>query len=1009
MSSQPSTRPTRKTAPAAGEEVIVAVDVETTGLDPASDRIIEVGAVKFTVRPSANGEAASQVETDGTFSSLVNPGRRLDLFITSLTGIRQADVDAAPPFADVAGGLREFIGGHAIAGHNVSFDAAFLRSHGIPTKGAAYDTHDLAFVLLTEETEYGLESLTRRFGLGHDRPHRALSDALAARDLFVMLRRRMEALDAGAIDRLRLLSANPRWPVSLLAGRVLRDLSERRRRSLTGPFGLDLAEVGKRSRPAWQGRPRRAVSADAQPLTGAVQAVFAAGGQVEQGLPHYERRPQQEEMAVAVAGAIADGGHAVIEAGTGVGKSLAYLVPAAMHAARGGGTVIISTNTINLQEQLLGKDLPVAAGVLDRLGLKDARLRAAQLKGRANYLCFRKWAHAAQEPTGSDQDARVAAKCLVWLQGTETGDRAEIGLSRDAAAFTRLSAQGAAGCPAQDGPCFLRKARLEAQGADIVVINHSLLLSDIALDGTPLSQGRGLLPPHDALIIDEAHHLEEVATRHLGFQVSEPQIGAELTAMVADRGLVTQLGQACQASQKDTARALDQAPAAVAAAITSAGRAQERLAAFFGALRSFMGSYSAAEEDATDIRVTPGVRSSPDWERLVGTWEDFDGPLCELLGALRTLVSHLETAASLNEGAQGLLLKVSTSVEVLSQARAGLKQTLGEPVGEMVYWLSARRGRQEAAAADGPGAAPMAAVRRMWVTVNGAPLRVGPLLRERLFKKERCVVLTGATLSSGPGAGHNGADRRFARLREAVGLDEAAELLLGSPFDYQSAALIVVPEDIPEPGAQGYAKAVAAAIGDVAVALKDRVLALFTSNSAVEAARRMVAPAVEPHGIRVVAQGPDGPPHRVMRALAETKACVAMGAASLWEGVDLNASVRQSRGDSTPGDASIKALIMARLPFPVPTDPIFAARSELYEDGFNEYAVPEAVLRFRQGFGRLIRSRQDRGAFIVLDRRILTKSYGVAFQRALPKCTVRRVALRELAEAVTSWNRSETA
>jgi DNA polymerase-3 subunit epsilon/ATP-dependent DNA helicase DinG len=293
------------------------------------------------------------------------------------------------------------------------------------------------------------------------------------------------------------------------------------------------------------------------------------------------------------------------------------------------------------------------------------------------------------------------------------------------------------------------------------------------------------------------------------------------------------------------------------------------------------------------------------------------------------------------------------------------------------------------------------------------------------------VILTGATLSDpadasarSPAGGPSlevpaadGDDRegsgpavsRFSRLRSAVGLEGGRELVLGSPFDYRSAALIAVPEDIPEPGAPGYAKAVAAAIVEISLALKDRVLVLFTSNSALENARKAVSGPLQAAGIRVLAQGTDGSPHRVMRALAETQAAVAMGAQSLWEGVDLGGQAfrRNGPGEGNAAGASIKALLMARLPFPVPTEPIVAARSELYEDGFNEYMVPEAVMRFRQGFGRLIRSRSDRGAFVVLDRRILTKQYGQAFQRSLPRCTVRRVSMAELGDTVRRWNAGE--
>ncbi len=601
-------------------------------------------------------------------------------------------------------------------------------------------------------------------------------------------------------------------------------------------------------------------------------------------------------------------------------------------------------------------------------------LRAAQLKGRANYLCYKKWAYSAQAGAATEQDARVVAKCLVWLHETETGDRAEVGLSRDGAAFARISAQGARGCPSNDGPCFLRKARSEAQGADIIVINHSLLLSEVAHDA-------GLLPEHDALIIDEAHHLEAVATRHLGFEVSEPQLAVDLAALSGDRGLVAQLSQLCQSLAKT--QALSPVPAATATALSGVARALEQSAHFFAAIKAFSGVHAVAGEERSGLRITPGIRAQPDWSGIEVAWENFDLPSGEALRGVASLVSQAESGSPLDDDAQAILLNVAAVVDSLVRTRVCLKEAITEPSKDSVYWIDLdERG------ARGGGAS------RQVAYVKSAPLKVGPLLAEKLFKNERCVILTGATLSS---------DGTFDRVRAAVGLEPGRDLLLGSPFDYRNAALVAVPEDMPEPGSQGYAKAIAAAISDIALALRDRVLVLFTSNSALEAARKAIAPMLQRQGIRVVAQGTDGSPHRVMRELAATKECVALGAASLWEGVDLNS------GAEIGMPASIKALIMPRLPFPVPSDPVFAARSELYEDGFNDYAVPEAVMRFRQGFGRLIRSKTDHGAFVVLDRRILTKQYGVAFQRALPKCTVRRTSLGEVAGVVNAWNSREEA
>jgi len=929
------------------DEVIVAIDLETTGVDPRRDRIIEIGAVKF--RGSA--ELA-------TFSTLVNPERQLSSFIRSLTGISQTDVDAAPRFEAVLPDLKRFLGGCAMVAHNAPFDAGFLRSHGVAPPDRVYDTFDLAYVVVPEGPGYSLQELATRFEIGHDSPHRALSDALATRDLFLLLMARLRELDAGVLEQLARLGRAANWPLGGLAGRVAAALPAGRKRSMTGPLGVDLAALGRRLRPAYAGgRPRepRFELGDAGP--DAVGRIFGSGGELESLLDGFEHRPQQVRMAAAVASAMEKGEHLLVEAGTGVGKSFAYLVPAALHALGGGGTVVISTNTINLQEQLSKKDMPVVEGLLEALGVPGGALRVAQLKGRANYLCYRRWTHAQANPPEDEREARVLGKCLVWLQDTGTGDRHELALQRGGGVFARLSAQGASQCPPGDGPCFLRKARMDALGADIVVVNHSLVLSDLAMGG-------GLLPPHDALIVDEAHHLEGVATRHLGFEVVQQQFTGALQSLDGDRGLIADLGR-CARETPGRAEALDPLATREQGARSDAGRAVRAAEQFYEVLGQVVADLMTPQSGAGELRFTPGLRAQPAWSQVEIVWENLDLTLARAMASLTSLIAEAEQTGS-GEAFEASVINLSATVETLAEARNGLRQAVPEPDAGMVYWASVRRG-------DGS------------VTLHGAPLDVGPLLREALFERERCVVLTGGTLTS---------DGGFDRLRSAVGLEGGRELALGSPFDYKRAVMVAVPEDISEPGGHGYAKAVAKAIRDVALAVRERVLVLFTSYSALENARTAVKDELEAAGIRVVGQGVDGPPRRVMRALEEAPATVAMGVSSLWEGVDLDVG-------------SIKALIMTRLPFNVPTEPVFAARSELYEDGFGEHAVPEAALRFRQGFGRLIRARTDRGSFVVLDRRVISKGYGARFIKALPECTFRKVTLDSLGEAVAEWHKGE--
>ena len=927
----------------------MALDLETTGVDPSSDRIIEVGLVRF------KGD-----EEMGRFSTLVNPRMKISGFINRLTGIKQSDLNTAPDWERVAPLVRQFISDDPIVAHNVRFDAGFLRSHGVYPGGGQYDTVEMARAVLPEGPEYALGRLAARFSFDHYEPHRALSDALVTRDLFLELLGRFERLDAGVLEAFRRLGMSNDWSIGPLASQLIEALPPERRKPTTGPIGIDTAELTRRLRPQ---RAENGVKAsggddgDGRDLKQVIDDAFSDEGHLSRLLSGYESRPEQSEMAVAVAGAIEAGRHLVVEAGTGVGKSLAYLIPAAAYAIANGKTVVVSTNTINLQEQLVTKDLDTVGSLL-RETLPGARpLSVAQLKGRANYLCYRRWSHAMTAGTPGDQEAGLMGKLLVWLQQTCDGDRSELSLGRDTALFNRMSAQGAIGCPSPEGPCFLRRARNRAMSADVIVINHAMLMSDIVMGG-------GLLPPHDVLVIDEAHHLQDAATRHLGFAVSQQQVAADLAALGGETGAVADYLRALQNSGLP-APALDPAPEQAAAALRAASEASEAADALFPALASF--AFEATRQTGgNEIRLTAAVRGLPAWEDLSVAGENFVLSLGRLANALTSLLARQERIEASNNDAHATLLNLSALAESISEMFDGVKQALQTPQEGFVYWLSVFAGGRA-------------------VEVRGAPLDVGPLLKEKLFDNERCVILTGATLSY---------ESSFDRLLTAIGLEDPEKLILGSPFDYKEAALISVPEDIAEPGGQGYAQDVAAAIASIARGVRGRTLALFTSNSALESARRSLVDALEPEGIKVIGQGHDGPPHRVMRALSEETDIVALGVSSLWEGADM-------------AGARLDALVMARLPFPVPSEPVFSARSEQYEDGFTELAVPEAVLRFRQGFGRLIRSKTDRGVFVILDRRIISKGYGRSFQRALPKATVRRTALSGLEEIVRAWKGGE--
>ena len=487
------------------ESVHVSLDLETTGLDQDRDTIIEVGAVKFQ-----GGQVID------TFQTLVNPGRTIPDFIQRLTGIKPGQVARAPFFSSIAHELDDFLEHHPVIGHNVRFDLGFLSSHGLQLQNPAYDTWDLASMLLPYAQQYSLAYLSDHFKVDLRNHHRALADASATHQVFVQLLRRAEELDPGLLAHLAHLSLRSRWSISPLLTGLQQGMPQGT--AAAGLTGLDTEALAARL-----GRPekRRADSSKASLDEDKIINLLGAQGPFAQSFSGFELRPEQEEMLSAVTRAVFNSRHLAVEGGTGVGKSIAYLLPAVLFAAAHGQRVVVSTNTINLQEQLMKKDIPALLSVLEEAGLVEpGAVKAALLKGRNNYLCLHRWNYLARSENPTVEDARVLSKTAVWLQDTVTGDKGEINLSgRDGFVWSRVSAGEKAWCPGlrDGGPCFLRSARERADQAHVVVVNHALLLSDLV-------RGGGLIPDYRYLIVDEAHHLEDEATRQLGFSVTRDRL-----------------------------------------------------------------------------------------------------------------------------------------------------------------------------------------------------------------------------------------------------------------------------------------------------------------------------------------------------------------------------------------------------------------------------------------------------------------------------------------------------
>ncbi|MBM4410503.1 MAG: exonuclease [Chloroflexi bacterium] len=935
-------------------ESYVALDLETTGLSLDSDVIIEVGATRFDRQGAAE-----------TFTTFINPGRPIPPEIRALTGISDADVASAPRFHEVAVRLQEFIGDRAIVGQNIAFDLAFLAAERIVPSGPSYDTWELASVLLPTAHRLNLGSLAEAVGVKMSVAHRALSDAEATRDIFLALLDRLEAMPRSVLLEVRIFAERAGWRVT----RLIDDALERRHDA--PPTETEVREILARMPlpPSAAAPATLTPNIERAPVTALdVDALFAAAAARTDLFPGYERRPGQEEMSRAVAGNLGEGGHLAVEAGTGTGKSLAYLLPALLHALRNNDRVVVSTHTLNLQDQLATKDLPLASAIVEGYaGVPEATLRTALLKGRANYLCLERWAAIRLDPSPcTEPEARLFARIAAWLPETETGERGELYMtSPEQPAWDQVSA-GDTDCLAgrcayvRDGSCFLLRARQRAAAAHVVVANHSLLLANAA-------RGDQVLPPFRHLILDEAHRLEDVATQHYGATLSLRELRDRLDALGAqDRHGAPGLARRVQGLARGPVQALAPtaglAPAAANLDTATTG-AREHVRELVEAVRRFIDDQEETRAGSrggrSEVSLTSARRTQPAWEDVEGVAVTADMGLAvtlERLGAIRDGLAAIEDAPEV----EVLRGEVAHAAEALAGARDSLRRTVLRPDRDDIAWVTS---------GDGD------------VRLNLAPLEVSGRLAVDLYGGRDSVMVTSATLTA---AGS------FEFAVQRLGLGEPRTLEVPSPYDYRRAVLVLVATDLPEPGMPGYDRAVQETLAALARAAQGRTLGLFTSHQAVRSTANALREPLQADDLTVLAQGVDGSPARLLRLLMERPRTLLLGTAAFWEGIDVQ------------GEA-LSQIAVARLPFPVPSDPVYAGRAEQFDSPFDEFALPQSVLRFRQGFGRLIRGSKDRGVFVVLDSRITRREYGPTFLDALPDCEVRRLRADDMPAAVARW------
>ena len=722
---------------------LIAFDLETTGLDPASAEIIEIGMARFR-----DGEIVEQ------FQSLVKPSVPIPSDITHLTGIHQEDVEDAPAIDALLPRLREFFGDAPIVAHNASFDVSFMNKHHLLESNPAIDTFEFSAIILPSAPRYSLSSLANHMGIALTGAHRAFNDAVATGHLYWKLWEKTCLLPSSILSEIIQASDGKSWqlrPVFQAA------LNENLQRGIAARPSIPFVAENLTAQPLDMSQASR----DPLPAL-AVEQKMGASGDLPTVLGSYEPREQQLTMALDVTSALNQGEQAMIEAGTGTGKSLAYLIPAALWAVQNGQRVTVSTYTINLQEQLLNKDIPLARRVV------GDKLQAALMKGRGNYLCPRRLETMRRRKPASLDELRTMAKLLVWLQSSGSGDRGELTLrAGEWSVWSRLSAQDE-GCSTfrcaseMGGICPYYRARKKAETAHLLITNHALLIADARIENRAL-------PAYHNLIVDEAHHLEDAITDGLSRRIDQPLILARLRDLGNVKGgtLGTFLSAARDHVPKDETSKLK----AFIQNIDDAVEAMRwHIRNYFRSLYDFAANLNKNNNYA--VRLLNSHRDSSGFAAVQRAWKQLATFFLAVTDAMEHLCATLPRYEEYQLPDFGEYSgEIKSHWRFLAELHEQLERFTEQPDSNAVYGLTAGNRAEQ-------------------LQLHISPLHVGPMMEEYLNQRMESIVLTSATLRT---------QGNFDHIKERLYTDDFKTIALGSPFDYKASTLLYVPDDMPEP------------------------------------------------------------------------------------------------------------------------------------------------------------------------------------------------------------------
>ncbi|MBD3391559.1 MAG: hypothetical protein GF418_05905 [Chitinivibrionales bacterium] len=922
----PGPRPSRQGGPAEQAGIVVpdfvAVDLETTGLDHRNNRIIEIGLVRFT-----GGKPA------GEYCTFVNPGAAIPDAITRLTGIGDADVANAPPFADIAEPVLAFIGDAPLCGHQVEFDVNFLneelrRLTRPKLTNQSLDSASLSRLAVPDLSGYSLSQVASAIGVPLANAHRALEDARASGMVAARLVPRLAEIPPHVRHTMAAFA-----PASVLKTILYRSVGRQRP---AAPSSKRLPPLPKRL-----AEPDEPAPAD----TDMVRKSFGENGSLSRVMEGYRVRDAQVRMAVDVARAINGGGYLVAEAGTGVGKSLAYLVPAAHWAYANDARVIVSAYTRNIGDQIVKRDLPVVRQMLGE------GFSYSVLKGRANYLCINRWRRllAGQHGNLSPRERFAILPLIRWAEETETGDIEEQNLFNRrwfAKVWGLISAESheceGRRCPHGD-TCFLQRARRKAQGSHVVVINHALFFSEICAESSFL----GRIGP---IVFDEAHHLEECGHRHLRVEFDTNRSNRFLESLDS---LLRSLQKGRSGKEP----------------VPEIKEFKATLKHLRKSVRDFLfdcESWVRRTHPDTPAAYQIACRDEP----LAGS-----GGLASFEIDMRDLQDCLLSLQRLwrekEEEGSAVYSDMLACMEQVSQMRADIDYLTAARAEDHVFWMEGN-------------------LQKGWVKLCGVPLEIGELLADIWQRRTRAAVFTSATLSvlgsidffkHKVGLEHVDPDRvDFHAYAKTFSSEQVFRCAVRSPV---------------EPDAPGYASHVAGCVVSLLRAFEKNLLVLFTSNAMLNSVFDALKNNREvPADATILAQHLSGSRQVMLDQFKRARRAALLGTQSFWEGID------------APG-TECEIVLVPRLPFLVPTHPLTQALAQRYKerygDSFRSYSVPEAIIRFRQGAGRLIRGPEDRGALVVLDPRLISKRYGHLFVDSLDGDFVFSESIEEMTAQVARF------